>query len=206
MPTECLARLRALDGPVHFIRGNGEAAVLDQLAGRTPKVPEPLREVLAWVAGQVDAGFRDWLADWPATLEVEIEGLGRTLFCHATPRNDTEIFTRLTPEDRLRPIFEPVGARVVVCGHTHMQFDRMVGAVRVVNAGSVGMPFMAPGAYWLQLGPGVDLHRSGYDLEATAATIRGTRYPQASQFADDHVLRPPSEEAMLEALAKAELR
>jgi len=34
-----------------------------------------------------------------------------------------------------------VAADVVVCGHTHMQLDRRVGGVRVVNAGSVGMPF-----------------------------------------------------------------
>jgi predicted phosphodiesterase len=30
---------------------------------------------------------------------------------------------------------------LVVCGHTHMQFDRAIGGVCVVNAGSVGMPF-----------------------------------------------------------------
>ena len=33
-----------------------------------------------------------------------------------------------------------------------MQFDRMVGKTRVLNAGSVGMPFGEPGAYWLLLG------------------------------------------------------
>jgi Calcineurin-like phosphoesterase superfamily domain len=64
----------------------------------------------------------------------------------ATPRNDTETFTRLTPDDRLLPIFEGLSVSVVVCGHTHMQFDRMVGTTRVVNAGSVGMPFGEPGA------------------------------------------------------------
>jgi predicted phosphodiesterase len=44
-------------------------------------------------------------------------------------------------------VFEHVRAHVVVCGHTHMQFDRWVGDARVVNAGSVGMPFGEPGAY-----------------------------------------------------------
>ena len=39
-----------------------------------------------------------------------------------------------------------------------MQFDRTIGRMRVLNAGSVGMPFGEPGAYWVVLGPGVQ-HR-----------------------------------------------
>src|ERR1700739_4764788 len=77
----------------------------------------------------------------------------RVLFCHATPRNENEIFTRLTRDDPLMAVFAGVKASVVVCGHTHMQFDRVVGGVRVVNAGSVGMPFGKTGADWLILGP-----------------------------------------------------
>ena len=84
--------------------------------------------------------------------------------------------------------------RVVVCGHTHMQFDRTVGGVRVVNAGSVGMPFGEPGAYWLLLGPDVELRRTTYDLAGAAERVRATDYPQAEQFAAQSVLRPPSEE------------
>jgi len=58
------------------------------------------------------------------------------------------------------PSFEGLGVSVVVCGHTHMQFDRMVGTTRVVNAGSVGMPFGEPGADWLLLNPDVQLPQS----------------------------------------------
>ena len=47
---------------------------------------------------------------------------------------------------------------VVVCGHTHRQFDRRIDRWRVVNAGSVGMPYEGrPGAYWALLGPGVEM-------------------------------------------------
>jgi len=36
-----------------------------------------------------------------------------------------------------------------VCGHTHMQFERTIAGKRVINSGSVGMPFEdEPGAYW----------------------------------------------------------
>src|SRR5439155_23988438 len=120
---------------------------------------------------------------------------GDVLFCHATPRNDVDVFTRLTPEERLLPIFAGAAANVVVCGHTHMQFDRTVGGVRVVNAGSVGMPYGEPGAYWLLLGPGIRLRHTSYDLEKAAARLRDTKYQQAEDFAATNVLRPPSEAA-----------
>src|SRR5579871_4666885 len=100
------------------------------MAGREPvEVPERHRGVIRWAAGQLGPEHERLLAGWPETLHVVIPGLGDVLFCHATPRNDTDIFTRLTPADRLAPIFAGVCASVVVCGHTHMPFDRTVGAV-----------------------------------------------------------------------------
>jgi hypothetical protein len=103
-------------------------------------------------------------------------------------------------------VFEGVDARLVVCGHTHMQFDRIVGGTRVVNAGSVGMPFGEPGAYWLLLGPDVQLRRTTYDLVRAADRVRATEYPQAAEFASDNVLSAPSEAAILEQFSKVELR
>ena len=128
------------------------------------------------------------------------------LFCHATPRSENEVFTSKTAEDRLLPIFDGLGASVVVCGHTHMQFDRMVGNVRVVNAGSVGMPFGEPGADWLLLGSDVQLRHTSYGLQAAADRIRATSYPQAQDFAEWNVLRPPSEEEMLKVFSRVELK
>ena len=77
---------------------------------------------------------------------------------------------------------------------------------RVVNAGSVGMPFGNPGAYWLLLGPGVQLRRTAYDLAKAAERIRATDYPGAADFAAQNVLEPPTEAAMLEVFARAEVK
>jgi predicted phosphodiesterase/GNAT superfamily N-acetyltransferase len=207
MPGETLACLLALDRPVHFIQGNGEREVLARMRGtETGAVPEPFREGMRWVADQARHEYEHLLASWPATFSVQIGGLGEVLFCHATPRSDTAIFTRATPEDRLLPVFDDVEAAVVVCGHTHMQFDRTVGQIRVVNAGSVGMPFGEPGAYWLLLGPDVQLRHTRYDLTSAAARIRATSYPQAQEFAERSVLAPPSEAATVEAFARVELK
>jgi predicted phosphodiesterase len=205
MPREALARLLDLDVPVQFIQGNGEREVLAERAGvETGNVPEPFREVVRWSGQQLDPEDERIVAGWPETLRVEIRGLGEVLFCHATPRSDTEIFTRITPEDRLLPIFEGLDVPLVVCGHTHMQFDRMIGRVRVVNAGSVGMPYGEPGAYWLLLGPDVQLRRTPYDLEKAAERIRETSYPHKAHDFAAHVLRPPSETEILKVFTPAE--
>ncbi|HPI79940.1 MAG TPA: metallophosphoesterase family protein, partial [Cyclobacteriaceae bacterium] len=145
-------------------------------------------------------GHQREMARWPMTYVLEMAKLGKVLFCHATPRNENENFTKLTPEENLLPVFGKLDADLVVCGHTHMQFDRKIGNVRVVNAGSVGMPFGRPGAYWLLLGPEVGLRHTYYDMEKAAERIKGTAYPHAHQFAEGHVKNPPTEEAMLKIL------
>jgi predicted phosphodiesterase len=207
MPGEALARLMALEIPVRFIHGNGERIVATYLAGGDiSEVPQAYREVIEWTARQLAGDQREAIARWPSTYDLEIPELERTLFCHATPRNDTEIFTRVTAEERLAVVFRDVNASVVVCGHTHMQFNRMVGQRRVINAGSVGMPFQSPaGAYWLLLGPDVELRRTDYDFARAAEVIRATAYPQLEALAVRYVLRPPSEEESLQMYAAAEL-
>jgi predicted phosphodiesterase len=205
MPREALATLLALELPVRFIRGNGDREVAALMAGEAASVPERFQALMRWNAAQLLPEHRALLCGWPATLRLDVAGVGPVLFCHATPRSDSEIFTRLTATERLTPIFAGLGVSMVVCGHTHMQFDRTIGGVRVVNAGSVGMPFGATGAHWLLLGPDVRLQRTSYDLAAAAARIRRTAYPQAEEFASTSVLQPPGEDDMLAAFARAEL-
>ena len=201
MPREALDRLFALDIPTTFISGNGEAAVLAEQEGRDPGVPPQFRALVTWVAAQITDEHVRRIASWPKTARV-----GDVLFCHATPRSDNEIFLRTTDEARLVPIFESAGAPMVVCGHTHMQFDRTIGGVRVINAGSVGMPFGEPGACWLLLGEEVELRRTSYDRATAADLVRATRYPSAKEFAERSILAPPTEQDMIETFSKAELR
>jgi predicted phosphodiesterase len=207
MPTECLALLRSCGIPVRCLRGNGDREVLTKREGKpSDTIPERFRPVMAWVAAAISDDDARWIAGWPATVLLTLEGIGGVLFCHATPRNDMDLFTSVTPEGRLRPHFAGVDAAMVVCGHTHMQFDRTVGGVRVVNAGSVGMPFGEPGAYWLLLDGAPHHRRSAYDLGAAAERIRATAYPQAAEFADGHVLHPPAAETMRDTFEQAAIR
>jgi putative phosphoesterase len=121
-PAETLERLRALGDRVVWVRGNTERLLSTEVN----------EEQLAFLQGL------------PLTAQI-----GRVLYVHATPRNDEDVFTELTPEESIAFLFEDVDADVVVCGHTHMQFDRTIAGKRVINSGSVGKPFEEkPGAYW----------------------------------------------------------
>ena len=145
---------------MHWIRGNCERELLEgsehPLVSRTP----PL-----------DRESHDLVSCLPLTLTLDVDGLGPTLFCHATPTSDEKILTRATPTDIVTAAVGEGEARTVVCGHTHTQYDRRAGEVRVVNAGSVGMAYEEePGAYWLLLGPDVEHRRTEYDVDAFAAS------------------------------------
>jgi diadenosine tetraphosphatase ApaH/serine/threonine PP2A family protein phosphatase len=144
------------------------------------------------------------LARWPKTVRLKIGALGTVLFCHATPRSEIEVFTRLTPAERLAPLLDGLGVSVVVCGHTHMQFDRQVGRTRVINAGSVGEPYGKPGAYWLLLGPDIQFRQTPYDLKQAAERINTTAYPEVEEFVQG-MQHPQSESEMLELFTPWEL-
>jgi len=206
MPHESLAALAALSASgvrLQAIGGNGDRVVLDARRGvDAPEVPPPFRDVTRWNAAQLTEEDVAWMAEWPATVMVGHGTLGRLLFCHATPRSDTELFTHRTAEARIAPAFDGVDAPLVVCGHTHMPFDRTVAGRRVVNAGSVGMPFGRTGADWLLIDESIEFRHTPYDLDAAAARIRATAYPHAEHFATHNVLTVPTAEAMLAAFER----
>ena len=159
-PSETLERLRALGDRVHFIRGNADRELMPGEPGNAPQ------EIVDWVRSRLSEEEIAFLHALPPTLTLDVEGLGRVLFCHATPHNDIDVFTAITPEERAAPHFAGVDAEVAVCGHTHMQFDRVIAGVRVVNAGSVGWPYEdTPDAYWALLGPAVEHKRTPYERD-----------------------------------------
>jgi len=137
-PSETLERLRELGDRAIWLRGNADRELTPGEPGLAPA--EAIEPVRAKLTDEQIA----FLYGLPPTVQID-----RVLFCHATPRNDVDVFTELTPEERIAPLFADVDADVVVCGHTHMQFERTIAGKRVINSGSVGMPYEnLPGAYW----------------------------------------------------------
>ena len=188
MPRETLDRLIALEGRARFIRGNTDRELVGHYDG-TSGLPEAFSPDNVWVrrfewtAKHITKPQRDFLASLPATVVLEIEGLGPTLFCHGSPRSDDEPITRLTPIKRLDELLAGSPQNTIVCGHTHVQFDRAHKGKRIVNAGSIGMQWEGrPGAYWLLIGPDVELRRTMYDFGKAARRISATGYPDADEL------------------------
>ena len=197
MPAETLARLGDLGSRVSFIRGNADRDL--------GPYEERWRARYEWLMAQLTQKEHALAEAWPPTVTLEVDGLGRTLFCHGTPRSDLEAITVITAEERLREILSEVSERTVVCGHTHHQFDRRIDDTRVVNAGSIGMPYEGrPGAYWALLGPDVELRRTEYDLAAAGEAIRATSYPDPEEKIE-LLTSPPSAEEAAEVLEQRAL-
>ena len=175
---DCLSMLRRHELPVHWIRGNGEREVAEAAAsgvdaGSVP--PDAVPELTAAVtAGALDVDVSAWLGTLPTTLELD-----GVLYCHATPRRDDEMLTRISPEERWAEALSGVGQRIVVGGHTHQQDDRLVGAVRFVNAGSVGLPYEGdPAARWCWIADGTpELRRTAYDGAAAGRRMLAVGWP-----------------------------
>jgi predicted phosphodiesterase len=180
-PAECLDALEALGDRVRFVVGN-----CDREAVQLPEGGE-LGAAAQWSNERLGAGRVARVAGWPLTVELDMPDAGHVLFCHATPTSDLPILTRITPEEDVARELGEVAADVVVCGHTHVQYDRRLGPVRLVNAGSVGMPYEGmPDARWALLADGdVELVTTSYDAEAALARLEQAGFPLFGQWLVD---------------------
>jgi hypothetical protein len=119
------------------------------------------------------------LGELPLTIEHD-----DVLFCHATPRRDDEIITRVSPAEHLADALGGVRAALVIAGHTHQQDDRTAAGIRFVNAGSVGLPYEGDGAArWLWIENGnPELLTTAYDSTAAGERMLATPWPDADSI------------------------
>jgi putative phosphoesterase len=167
------------------VRGNADREVVERSDRYGP--------LARWSADRLGERRLAVVQSWPLTLDLSLAGLGAVLVCHSTPLSEDPIYTRITPEAQLASLFESLDVDVVVCGHTHMQYDRTLAAsgLRIVNPGSVGIPYEgARGAYWALLGPDVEFRRTDYDVEAAVAAIEVMKVPLDGNFLEP-LVDPP---------------
>lgn len=197
MPGDSLDLLASLGERAVWVHGNCEREVVAAFDGRA--VPGPNGESARAAASLMDRRHRDLLDGLPLTVTLDVDGLGSALFCHATPRRDDEFVLVDSPLPVWSRALAGVEGHVVVMGHTHMPFDRLVGGRRAVNPGSVGMSYGVPGACWALLGPDVSLRCTTYDVERAAERIRSGGHPDAAAWAADYVVAPPGDAEALAA-------
>jgi predicted phosphodiesterase len=172
-PAEVLDLLLESGLVLRWVMGNADRAVLDP-----PDDDTPLAAFDRFAASRLRPEQRALVE----TFEPAVAA-GGMLFCHGSPRSDTEKLTRVTPEARFAEVLAGVRQRTVVCGHTHQQFDREAAGHRIVNAGAVGMPYEGDAAaFWALLDDGdVRLRRSAYDVAAAAQQLRATGAPDVDE-------------------------
>jgi predicted phosphodiesterase len=192
LPAGVLDRLTALAPPVRWVRGNADREVVAHFdrgdTDHTAYGPDaPAQRADAFTAARITHVHRDLMAAFE-----EVVRLDGALYCHGSPRSDDEIITALTPEKRLEPMLAGVREPLVICGHTHHQFELRAGPQRVVNAGSVGMPYEGErGAFWLLVADGEpELRRTEYDVDAAMAVLRASGFPDVDELIRESLLEP----------------
>jgi predicted phosphodiesterase len=205
MPAQTLDLLTGLGDRAIWVHGNCERELISVFDGE--EMTGPTGDAARATASLIGRAHRDRLDGLPLTVTLDIDGLGPTLFCHASPRRDDEMVLVDSPPDRWAAVLADVTAGTVVLGHTHMQFDRLAAGRRVINAGSVGMPYGSPGACWALLGPAVQLRQTRYDPAEAARRIAASGYEGAGQWAAEYVLEHASDTealAVFTEIAKAQ--
>jgi predicted phosphodiesterase len=187
MPVETLDALAALGDRAVWVLGNADRELVSLRDGGETSIPDP---IAPWAAGQLRPDQVARLDSLPLTVTLDLGRFGRTVFCHATPRDDEEVVLVDSRPARWAEVFSTLDASVstVVCGHTHMPFVRLVDRRLVVNPGSVGMPYGGAGAHWALLDTAdgaVTLRVTPFDLDAACLRlVAGSRYPDVAAFAD----------------------
>jgi putative phosphoesterase len=163
-PRETVAMVRALDAVV--LRGNCEDMAEE------------------WERAQLGSDEIAWLQSLPLAATID-----DVVYCHATPNDNTPITTAVTPDDAVLATFGDACGTVVI-GHTHHQFDRRIGDLRVVNAGSVGMAYESDvAAYWTLLDDGEpSFRRTRFDVDRAVTETRRSDWPHAQEFVDENLL------------------
>jgi diadenosine tetraphosphatase ApaH/serine/threonine PP2A family protein phosphatase len=142
------------------------------------------RRSIAWTNQISTEDNKLFLRQLPAQIPLELNGL-RIQLVHGSPRKINEYLFADRPDQTLERLLDMTGADVLVCGHTHIPYHRILPSGRhVVNAGSVGKPKDGnPNACYLVLeANGSDLivtfRRVPYDLERAAQAIEASDMPQ----------------------------
>ena len=172
LPRETHELVRDVAG-AQFVRGNCE------------------RDPDEWLSAQLGDEAVEWARAWPRTLDLD-----GVLYCHATPQSEDPILTEASAPERFEQALAGVDARLVVAGHTHIQFRRD----RWVNAGSVGMPYEGDvAAFWTIVSDDVEFRRTDFDVERAIAEVEGSSWPSGRrEFIEENLRAAPSRSEAIE--------
>jgi putative phosphoesterase len=150
----------------------------------TSLVAEALgKRSIAWTNQNTSADNKLFLRQLPAQIPLQLNGL-RVRLVHGSPRKINEYLFADRPDATLERLLDMAEAEVLVCGHTHIPYHRILPSGRhVVNAGSIGKPKDgSPQACYVALEANnhnltVIFRRVNYDVERAAQAIEASDLP-----------------------------
>jgi putative phosphoesterase len=193
-PAECIQILRDLPNS-QTIRGNTDRYLC---YGHRPKFKAPHDEEswntfaqriaradhdLRWGMEHLTWAEAEFLLKLDSALGLEVEGFGWVLAYHAAPNDDESLLPPDVDEDTLADALLDAEGRLIFGGHTHLPMDRTVGYKRMVNPGSVGLPFDGDprAAYLIASFTGAEValtwRRVDYEREAALAQAEALGWP-----------------------------
>ena len=189
-PNDVLAKLKQLSHAC-FLLGNTDRYLLEGTypsSYGTGDWQDKLLFSFQWTAEQLDEEGLRFLRALPF-LQIISEGSYQLLAVHGSPRSDEEGLTENTEASELEEMAIEPQVSVLACGHTHIPVDRLIGGVRLVNVGSVGLPFDGDSRACYAIVSGlavngnaatqVQLRRVAYDVEKVVDQFRACDHPAA---------------------------
>jgi len=185
-PNEVTATIRERNIPT--LMGNYDQGVGNDSddcgCAYTSPVAEALgKRSIAWTNQNTSADNKRYLRQLPAHIPLQLDSM-RVLLVHGSPRKINEYLFEDRPDATLERLLDIAEADVLVCGHTHIPYHRILpSGCHVVNAGSVGKPKDGnPQAGYVVLESlnnnfSVTFRRVPYDVERTAQAIEASAMP-----------------------------
>lgn len=179
-PNEVVQMVRARNIPT--IMGNYDQGVgLDSddcgCAYKTDVARKMGEQSIAWSNQQTTADNKAYLRTLKENIALQL-GDFKILLVHGSPRKINEYLYEDRPDASLERIMDSIDADILVCGHTHLPYHKILPDGRhIMNAGSVGKPKdNNPDACYVVLSVDnqqlqVDFIRVPYDVERAATAI-----------------------------------
>jgi putative phosphoesterase len=192
-PSECIQAVAQIPD-AKVIQGNTDRYLTTGLRPAMPKPVEDKWDSMAKITRLRDQSFTwalerlswadiEYLMKLETDLSLDAGNFGWVVGFHASPGDDEGLILPDMPDHDLLDALLDREGNLALGGHTHIAMDRTAEGWRMVNPGSIGLPFDGDprAAYALIDFEGancvVDLRRVEYDVEAVIAKLENEDYP-----------------------------
>ncbi|PYZ94562.1 YfcE family phosphodiesterase [Salipaludibacillus keqinensis] len=187
-PKQCLDIIRGLDAKV--IKGNADEWIVRGVReGEVPsKALSMMQAEQGWAKGKLTEDDLLYLDQLPKTLEIPLSNQKQIFACHATPTSMFDVISDQASNDDYQTYVQAnERADYYVYGHIHLPFMRSFSGKKVINTGSVGLPFDGdPRASYVvfdrsQKDAQVQFRRVQYDIERACHDLDAEEYPEPAR-------------------------